>query len=291
MIFFLFKVVTKVNKKRINRPKGDEKMKLITNELLPVYETENSDHVVDGRELHQFLEVGRDFTNWIKDRIEKYGFIEDEDFSPILAKTSEGGRPRTDYILKLDMAKEVAMVENNEKGSQARKYFIAVEKRFKNQLIDISQLTPEMQMFKQIWDTQARTQLEQAETQRQLALTNEKMNLVETAVSTIKDTIVQRDDDWRNSINRMFNNAAMHTESKDFRNLRTESYTLLEDRAHCDLDKRLRNLIDRLRQTGATKTQINKSTKLDVIEAEPRLKEIYTAIVKELSVRNVRIGA
>ncbi|MNI92201.1 hypothetical protein D3C73_1499700 [compost metagenome] len=89
----------------------------------------------------------------------------------------------------------------------------------------------------------------------------------------------------------MFNNAAMQTERKDFQALRNESYKMLEDRAHCDIDKRLRNMVDRLKHNGATKTQINKASKLDVIEAEPRLKEIYTSIVKELSVRHVRIGA
>ncbi|MNW46963.1 AntA/AntB antirepressor [compost metagenome] len=106
---------------------------LLTNELLPIYQTtDTGEKVVDARELYGFLNVGRDFTNWIKDRIQKYGFIEGEDFSPILAKTSEsGGRPRTDYILKLDMAKELAMVENNEQGRKARRYFIKVEKRFK----------------------------------------------------------------------------------------------------------------------------------------------------------------
>lgn len=267
-------------------------MKLVINELIPVYETDKGEHVVDGRELHQFLKVGKDFSTWMKDRIEKFDLVEGEEYSPILGKTnSGGGRPTTDYILKLDTAKEIAMVENNDQGKVVRKYFITVEKRFKNQLIDVAQLSPELQMAKQIWDGMAKAQLEQAETQRQLALTNEKVNLVETAVTTIKDTIVQRDDDWRNSINKMFNNAALHTESKDFRNLRNESYQMLEERAHCDLDKRLRNLIDRLKQTGATKTQINKSSKLDVIEADPRLKEIYTSIVKELSVRHVRIGA
>lgn len=106
--------------------------KIIANELLPVYETDQGEKIVDGRELHLFLKVGRDFTNWIKDRIEKFGFIEGEDFSPILAKTSDNGRPRTEYILKLDMAKELSMVENNEQGRRARRYFIAVEKKLES---------------------------------------------------------------------------------------------------------------------------------------------------------------
>ncbi|WP_342576550.1 phage antirepressor KilAC domain-containing protein [Paenibacillus sp. FSL M8-0142] len=108
----------------------NNRMKVLTNELLPVYETDIGERIVDGRELHAFLEVGRDFTNWIKDRIEKYGFVAREDFSPILAKTPNG-RPRTDYILKLDMAKELCMVENNIKGREARRYFIEVEKKFR----------------------------------------------------------------------------------------------------------------------------------------------------------------
>ncbi|MCP3775223.1 antA/AntB antirepressor family protein [Paenibacillus sp. MZ04-78.2] len=71
--------------------------------LIKVNQTEKG-MTVDGRELHAFLEVGRDFTNWIKDRIEKYGFIQGEDFSPESAKTSEsGGRPRTEYELSIDM--------------------------------------------------------------------------------------------------------------------------------------------------------------------------------------------
>ena len=85
---------------------------------------------VDARELHEFLQVGRDFTSWIKQRIEKYGFIEGQDFSPDLGK-SNGGRPSTEYTLSLDMAKELAMVENNDQGRKARRYFIEVEKRYR----------------------------------------------------------------------------------------------------------------------------------------------------------------
>lgn len=260
-------------------------MKLVINELVPVYETDKGERVVDGRELHQFLEVGKDFSTWIRDRIQKFDLTEGEEYSPILGKTSTtGGRPTTEYILKLDTAKEIAMVENNEQGSKVRKYFIEVERRFKHQAIDTSGLSPQLQMFKQLWDGLAQKEIQDARR-------DQDIKVLQESVTTIKDTIVSRDEDWRNSINKMFNNAAMHTETKNFQLLRNDSYKMLEDRARCDLDKRLRNLVDRLRQTGATKTQISKSSKLDVIESDPRLKEIYTSIVKELSVRHVRIGA
>jgi len=84
----------------------------------------------NARELHGFLEVGRDFSTWIKDRITEYSFIEGQDFSPILGK-STGGRPTTEYYLSLDMAKELSMVERNEKGKQARRYFIECERQAK----------------------------------------------------------------------------------------------------------------------------------------------------------------
>lgn len=87
---------------------------------------------INARELHAFLEVGRDFSNWIKDRIEQYGFLEDQDFTLTLAKIGERKNVKvTDYHLTLDMAKELAMVERNEKGKQARQYFIDCERRAK----------------------------------------------------------------------------------------------------------------------------------------------------------------
>lgn len=88
---------------------------------------------VNARELHEFLEVGKDFSNWIKDRIQKYEFVENQDFvcSPVLASDGRGGQNRIDYHVSIDMAKELSMVERNAKGKQARQYFIEVEKAYR----------------------------------------------------------------------------------------------------------------------------------------------------------------
>ena len=91
---------------------------------------------VDGRALHTFLEVQTEFRAWIVRRIEEYGFEEDKDFRSFLIETSKdssGGRPSKEYALTLDMAKELAMVERNEKGRQARRYFIECERRLLQQ--------------------------------------------------------------------------------------------------------------------------------------------------------------
>ena len=87
---------------------------------------------VDARGLHRFLEVGKDFSTWMKDRIEKYGFVEGIDFVPlpkIGEQDSHGGQNRIDYALTFGMGKELAMVENNERGRQARLYFIDCERK------------------------------------------------------------------------------------------------------------------------------------------------------------------
>ena len=80
----------------------------------------------DARELHSFLNSERQYANWIQDRITQYGFIENQDY--IVKTTYTGRRPRKEYFVTLDMAKELCMVENNDKGKEARRYFIKCEK-------------------------------------------------------------------------------------------------------------------------------------------------------------------
>ncbi|WP_375642945.1 MULTISPECIES: antA/AntB antirepressor family protein [unclassified Bartonella] len=93
---------------------------------------------VNARDLHAFLEAKRDFSNWIKDRITRYNFIEGQDFvktqdlrSPNLASAKSRAVIAINYYLTLDRAKELSMVENNKKGREARLYFIECEKRVK----------------------------------------------------------------------------------------------------------------------------------------------------------------
>ena len=103
---------------------------------------------VNARELHETLGIGRDFSTWIKSRIDQYGFAENNDYvvftnsgekafdSPELVnqKSGRGGDRRSiDYHVSLDMAKELAMVENNDQGRAARRYFIECERRMKAQ--------------------------------------------------------------------------------------------------------------------------------------------------------------
>lgn len=109
-------------------------------QLIPVISENTSDGIVqtvNARDLHNSLEVGKDFSNWIKDRIEKYNFVVNQDFvcSPVLAREGRGGQNRIEYHISLDMAKEISMVERNEKGKEARQYFIQCEKQLRGQAL------------------------------------------------------------------------------------------------------------------------------------------------------------
>lgn len=92
--------------------------------------------VCDARELHMFLNVKTRFNDWIKARIDKYGFEENADYILLTEKIVSGNNANAKtYIITIDMAKELSMVENNEKGKQARKYFIECERKLKENIL------------------------------------------------------------------------------------------------------------------------------------------------------------
>ena len=101
------------------------------NELIKI-EVRDNQQLVSGRELHKFLEVGTEYMKWFSRIIEKYNFIENKDFTVIVKNdeddTAFGGiRKSTDHLMTLNMAKEIAMVSNTEKGKEVRIYFIKCE--------------------------------------------------------------------------------------------------------------------------------------------------------------------
>ncbi|EGQ5385088.1 phage antirepressor Ant [Escherichia coli] len=111
----------------------------MTSQLIPVFSGTISNEttlLVNARDLHTFLGVGKRFASWITERIAEYGFVENQDYilvSPNREIKGRGGDRRSkDYHLTLDTAKELAMVERNEKGRQIRRYFIECEKKLRS---------------------------------------------------------------------------------------------------------------------------------------------------------------
>ena len=103
------------------------------NDLITIskYEIGNEEiNSVNARDIHSYLEVKTHLSTWMKRAIDKYDFKENIDFSILKSANPNGGIDKVDYIVTIDMAKELAMLENNQKGKEIRRYFIKVEKDY-----------------------------------------------------------------------------------------------------------------------------------------------------------------
>lgn len=167
--------------------------------LIPINDN-NGKKAVNARDLHAFLESKRDFSNWIKDRIEKYDLVENVDYVVFnkFGENPNGGRPQIEYALTIDAAKELSMVEGNEKGKQARKYFIACEQKLK-------EIQPKQYQLPKTYLEALKALVVAEEEKQQLALENKVMkpkaeyfdNLVDRNLLTnIRDTAKRWN--WRN---------------------------------------------------------------------------------------------
>lgn len=244
-------------------------MKIIEQGLIPVYE-ENSRQVVNARELHEFLEVGTKFADWIKGRIDKYGFTENEDFivSEITEMRNVGATVRIDYILSIDTAKEIAMVENNEKGRTIRKYFIEVEKRVRQP-----------------------KQMTQAEILASIAQFNvdmeRKVIALDSKITNALDVFTAPPaDDWRHDINNKINQMCIN-QGLNHQTFRHVMYQELEITAKVDLLSRQTRARLRMKTEGATVKEREAISKLDIIDRDPKLRAIFEGIVRKYQAKYV----
>lgn len=238
------------------------------------------------RKLYAFLELdSSNYSRWCKSNITGNEFAEENvDYWAFVINDEWGGQATKDYKITAHFAKKLSVKGNSEKAEEAREYFTRLEEKVKQQVIDYSKLSPELQMFNQIFQQVAKTELEQ----KKLA---ERADQQEKNMKTIIDTFKGTDSDvgtekW---VNRCISKIA---ESDDFSYsfgnkyaaARNESYRRLSDRAGCRLDQQLRNAISRAEERGCTKEQINQINKLSVIMQNKRLKEIYVSVIKEMMI-------
>lgn len=152
---------------------------------------------VNAREIHTYLEVKTRFNDWIQRAIEKYDFEENIDYSKMSNGTSRG----IDYIVTLDMAKELAMLENNPKGKETRKYFINFEKKAKN---IINSQSSQIQILK--------------ETLNQISIMDSRVSTSEKKLSNIESTM--RIHNWQQKKLEQVKNQKVYelVEKHDFQN-------------------------------------------------------------------------
>ena len=236
------------------------------NELIKTITRDDGTIAVSGRELHDFLKVGKDFSNWFKD-MASYGFEEGKDFSPFSAKTPNGGRPRIEYVMTLDMAKEVAMIQRTDRGKQARQYFIEIDKQAHH---DMTGLSPA---------TRAAVAATQA-----LAAQERRLNRVDAKVNAISDIVSISTMDWRRATRDIITKIA-HMRGDDYQAARKDIYKDIEQRGGYSLSTRLTNLRNRMAGEGQSLSKRNKTNKVDVIGNDKRLIEIYMAVVKDHAIK------
>lgn len=152
------------------------------NALIPVNYDNPERPTVSGRELHEFLGVKSRYNDWFNNMI-AYGFTENVDYVPITKNLVSGGRPSTDHQLTIPMAKELCMIQRNERGKQARQYFLKVEEQWNS---------PEAVMRRAVLIAQRKNDQLKAEN-KLLAADNERMKPKEIfadAVSASQNSIL-----------------------------------------------------------------------------------------------------
>ena len=239
-------------------------------ELIKITTNENGEQLVSGRELHEFLEVGTEYKKWFS-RMTEYGFVENTDFTRVTQKcpTPGGVQNITDHAMTLDMAKEISMIQRTEKGKQARLYFIEVEKQYK---LDTSSLSPELQFMNSVVQSLAKQEMATKQ------LSNKLDNITEiVALNTT---------DWRKDCRALINKMAKTQGGfSAYQEIQAAIYEEVDRRAGSSLNTRLTNLRRRAAEEGVSKSKRDKMNKLDVIEMDKRLKEIYLAVVKDFAIR------
>lgn len=145
-------------------------------------------------------------------------------------------------------------------------------------------LSPELQMLQGLLSQMVEKELANKERDRQILIAKETADKAVATTENIKEAVKPVFDNWRSEINSKFNRIQKGT-GEEFRMLRTEMYQELERRAGCDLNTRLRNKRNRMAENGCTKTEINSLNKMDVIDDDKKLREIFSKIVTEYEIK------
>lgn len=146
--------------------------------------------------------------------------------------------------------------------------------------VDVTQLSPELQIMNNMVKALAKQELEQKQMKREINETKQE-------IEEVRKVFILNPKNWRKEVNELIIKISQTKNSLDaYRETRNESYKRLEDRARCNLDIRLENKRERMRKAGSSKTAINRINKMDVIADDPRLMEIYLTVVKEMAIRH-----
>lgn len=231
------------------------------------------------RKLYDFLEMNKAaFARWAKTNIECNEFYEENKdwwgFNIML-----NGNECKDYKLTTDFAKHLSMESHSDKGKEARNYFVKVEDTLKESVVQIKNLSPELQMFQHLFNGLAKQEIE-------LKKISEQSEEVLHKVESIRDLVSLDTISWREDTGNILRKIAVALGGgQAFSQIRTESYELLNKRMGVDLKTRITNKRRRMADNGICKSARDKLSAVDIIADDKKLIEGYTAIVKEMAIK------
>ncbi len=230
------------------------------------------------RALYEFLELAQgQFSRWAKANIEANEFYEENKDWWGFDIVSNGNNCK-DYRLTTDFAKHLSMESHSARGKEARQYFITIESRVKQEVINRSQLSPQMQIVMKMAESMAMQELEQK-------IQAEKVNRIEQTVYNMKDIFTKPIGDWKSEINARVREISVKS-GVEYQALYGQLYGELETTAHCSLKTLQENKRKRMEKAGNTKTAIKDgTTKIAIVYEKPQLKAIFEGIVKNYAMR------
>lgn len=206
---------------------------------------------------------------------EDYFIIPYSEFSTNFVQNPKGGNPNNEVILLTEQGYLMLVKSFTDDLAWT------VQRQLVNSYFRVRQLasdlSPQMQMLYGMLDQMAKTE-RQAKEAKEIA-----SKAIETT-ENIKEAVKPVLDNWREEIGKKIKRI-QYACGTDFKTLNTEMYSELERRAGCDLSTRLRNKKQRMHDAGCTKTEIENTRKIDIIEEDKRLREIFTKIVSEHEIK------
>ena len=221
----------------------------------------DEDGMTTAKKLYEFLELdSRNYSRWCKSNITENEFADENvDYWAFVINEEWGGQATTDYKITAHFAKKLSMKGNGERAEQAREYFARLEEKVKQKAIDLSQLSPELQMFQKIFNSVAQQQLEQ---KRQA----KKLDHVEQRVESIREVVAMDTASWRDDTGNILRKIGMELGGgQAYSQVRAESYELLSKRMGVNLKQRLTNKRRRMADEGICKSTRDKLTYVDII--------------------------
>lgn len=238
--------------------------------------------------LYSFLELNsRNYAKWAKVNITDNPYAEEGTDYWVYVLEEEnrrGGRPTINYKLTASFAKKLAMGSSSPKGEEARDYFIQVEHNAKNLANNVQPQT-QIQLIAMMAQQMAGQEQKVLEQGNKLNRHETRINQVEQKFDAVKETLLPQGENWREMIHINIDKKVEATGDNHY-NIWTESYRELS-RHGFDIKRRLENRRKRMAEFGFSKTERTKIGKLDIIEADPKAKEIYTGIVREMVLKHV----